>query len=192
MVTANELIIMVNLLISAMSIWAVMVVNAKFLKPALLNQKRFVLYRLRDKLTLLAMRGVVSQESEEYITLLRLINRTIASTKNFRITKFIKIQAEIVTNKKIQDHLDSILRKIENKKMPLAYQKLVSEFFAVSLQLYERRIWFVRKALSPLLMVVKTVRFFRRAHAFLKAQSERIESTENAWVNNRDRFSVPV
>jgi len=191
-VIANELTVMVNLLVSAISIWAIMIINAKFLKPALLNQKRFALYRLRDKLTLLAMRGVISQESEEYITLLRLINRTIASTKNFKITKFIKIQAEIVTNKKVQEHLDSILRKIENDKMPVAYQELVSDFFAISLQLYERKTWLIRSALSPLLMIVKTVRFFRAVHAFLKAQSERIESTEHAWINNRDRFSVPA
>jgi hypothetical protein len=38
-----------------------MVVNSKFLRPALLNKKRFAIYELRDRLAILAMKGVIDE-----------------------------------------------------------------------------------------------------------------------------------
>ena len=65
-----EPIIVFNILITLIALWVAMAVNAKFLQPALLNKKRFAIYELRDRLALLAMRGVVDEMSEEYKTLI--------------------------------------------------------------------------------------------------------------------------
>ena len=58
-----EPIIVFNILITLIALWVAMAVNAKFLQPALLNKKRFAIYELRDRLALLAMRGVVDEMS---------------------------------------------------------------------------------------------------------------------------------
>jgi hypothetical protein len=74
------------------------------------------MYELRDRLALLAMKGVVDEKSEEYVTLLRLINNSINSTKDFRITRFMRMHSEIITDKKLRAHIGNILEKVESKK----------------------------------------------------------------------------
>ncbi|MDX8377270.1 MAG: hypothetical protein R8L53_04530 [Mariprofundales bacterium] len=190
--TANIFIVFFNVFFSAISIWVAMYVNAKYLKPALLNKNRFTLYEIRDKLTILAMKGVVDEESEEYITLLILINNTIASTKSFRITRFLKIQAYIVTNKKLQTHLKSILDKIKSDKMPDEYKELVSHFFDISRTLYARKTKLIRRILSPLIFMMEMIRILKKWRIILQSQSERITKTEDALVNYSNNFAFKV
>ena len=109
-----ESMVMVNLFIFLICVWVAMVINSKFLRPAILNRKRFAVYELRDRLAILAMKGVIDQKSEEYITLSRLMNNCLSSTKGFSITHFLRVQSKIITDERLREHLDSILKKIKN------------------------------------------------------------------------------
>lgn len=189
-----EVGILFNLFVTLVCVWAAMVINSKFLRPAVLNKKRFAIYELRDRLAMLAMRGVISEKSEEYLTLLRLMNGSLNSTKDFRITKFIRIQSEIITDKKIQAHLNSILKKIENEKMPKEYRVIVASFFECAREIYEHKTWMLRNLLTPLVLFVtaltRGIKFFAAARDFLAAQRQRINDIELRLEQNENRFAL--
>jgi len=53
----------INFLIAGLSIWLIMVINNNYLQPALKNRTRFRLYKLRDELSVLAMKGELNENS---------------------------------------------------------------------------------------------------------------------------------
>ena len=189
-----EPVILVNLFITLVSVWIAMLVNAKFLRPAKLNEKRFMLYQLRDRLALLAMSGLLEEKSEEYVTLLRLINKNIESTKEFRVTKFLHVQAQIITDERLRNHLQSILAKIKNDSMPSQYQKVVFEFFQVARGIYEHKTWLLRHMINPLILLLTGLSFVVRVAGRLKdvlvSQRDRIESIDTELEKNMAGFRV--
>lgn len=188
-----ESIIIVNLFITVACVWVAMLVNSKFLRPAILNEKRFALYELRDKLAMLAMRDVISPDSEEYLTLLKLMNNSIRSTKGFRITRFLKIQSEIIFDQDVRNHLNNILKKVHDDKMPEEYRKIVSEYFKVARALYKHKTWMFRLILSPLIFIVaivaRSVHAAKKLNEYLIFQKDRVTKIEIALETNMERFA---
>ena len=189
-----ETIVLFNLLISVIAVWIAMFVAARFLRPAILNEKRFAIYQLRDRLALLAMKGVINENSEEYVTLSRLMNGQINSTKDFRITKFLQLQSKIVTNKRLQAHLESILQKIKNHKMPDEYRCLVVEFFDNSKSIYNHKTWLLRGLLTPLIVIFTTTSHVIKATEKLKeyfiSQKARLNNIDSHLRENREKFAM--
>ncbi|SDX61001.1 hypothetical protein [Marinobacter mobilis] len=189
-----ESVILVNLLVTLICVWAAMIVNSKFLRPAALNRKRFAIYELRDSLAILAMKGVVNEKSEEYVTLTRLMNNCLNSTKDFSITNFLKLQSKIVTDKKLRSHLESILEKIRNEEMPEEYRKIVSQFFEVSREIYEHKTWMLVNILRPLIFIfgffAHGVKALRRIRNFLVYQKNRIDNIEHEIEENISKFAI--
>lgn len=183
-----------NLFVGLASVWIAMVVNSKFLRPALLNKKRFAIYELRDRLAILAMKGVIDEGAEEYITLIKLMNRTIASTKGFRITHYLKMQSEIIADKKLRAHLESILEKIKSEKMPNEYRVIVASFFEVSHDIYEHKIWMLRLLLAPLIFTVSllgdVISVAIKMRKYLVYQRDRINNIEYKLREDMTHFSV--
>lgn len=188
-----EAIVLFNLFISVISVWVAMFVSARFLRPAILNKKRFALYELRDRLALLAMKGVIVEDSEEYITLSRLMNGQIKSTKDFRITRFLHNQYQVVTNKKLQAHLESILVKIRNEKMPEQYRSLVVEFFENSKNIYQHKTWLFRALLTPLIKVFTLTSYFIKTTEKIKdglvSQKIKLKYVDEQLQENKERFA---
>lgn len=189
-----ESIVLLNLLVATISVWLAMFISARFLRPAILNKKRFALYELRDRLALLAMKGIIHEDSEEYLTLSKLINRQINSTKDFKITMFLQVQYKILSDKKLRQHLDSIVGKLKNRRMPEEYRLLVLEFFDNSKLVYEHKTWLLRNLLTPMIFivslissVVKRVGYFKE---FLQKQKSKIEFIDSRIEENRENFSV--
>lgn len=187
-------IILYNLFISLICVWIAMIINSKFLRPAVLNKKRFAIYELRDQLALLAMKGVIEEKSEEYITLIRLMNNSIGSTKDFRITRYIKLQSDVILDKQLRSHLENILAKVQSDKMPHAYRLIVSEFFIVAHDIYEHKIWMLRNLLTPLIFLVTilghVIKNARKFKGFLIYQRDRIDNIENQLRQNMSHFAV--
>ena len=152
-----EPIVLINLLSMLVAVWVVMAVNCKFLQPALLNKQRFAIYELRDRLALLAMRGVIDEDSEEYVTLINLINGALCSTKSFRITEFLNMHAAIYMDKELIKHIDSILERIHNKDMPEAYKDIVSSFFSLTRGIYKHKTRGLRPVLKAILLPVSLI-----------------------------------
>lgn len=189
-----EPIILFNLSIALACVWTSMIVNSKFLRPAILNKNRFALYELRDQLALLAMRGELDEESEEYTTLIKLMNDLINSTKDFRITRFIQIQSAIFMNKQLRAHLESIIKKIESDKMPDSYRVIVSNFFGIAHEIYAHKTWMLINLLSPLIIVVTLVEYViknaRKVRNFLVYQRDRINNIESELKENIAHFAL--
>ncbi len=188
-----ESTVLVNLLIALCCVWVAMIVNSQFFRPAVLNRKRFAVYELRDRLAILAMRGVIDEGAEEYVTLLRLMNNLINSTKEFRITRFIKMQSAMINDESLHAHLDSILEKIKNERMPDEYRQVVSDFFEVAREIYEHKIWMLRNLLTPLIFVVTIfsfgIRAASKAKSFLVYQKDRINNIDHELEQNINRFA---
>lgn len=182
-----------NLFISLLSVWAAVLVNSKFLRPAILNKKRFTLYELRDRLAILAMKDVVSDTSEEYITLQRLINNSLMSTKEFKITRFLKLQSKIVTDQRLRKHLDSILEKIKNEEMPSEYKEIVSDFFVVASDIYDHKTWLLRNSLTPVILfftfISVIIKTSKKVSDYLENQRANILRVEEELEANQARFA---
>ena len=189
-----ESVILFNLLISLFCVWVAMVVNSRFLRPAILNKKRFAVYELRDRLAVLAMKGVIDERSEEYTTLLRLMNNSINSTKEFRITRFLKIQSTIITDQKLREHLDSILEKIKHERMPKEYRQIVASFFETAQEIYEHKTWMLENLLTPLILLFTIfsygIKAARSTKNFLVYQKNRVADIENELEVNVSRFAI--
>jgi len=159
-----------------------------------LNRKRFTLYELRDKLAILAMKDIVLEKSEEYITLQKLINNSLMSTKEFRITRFLKLQSAIVTDKKLRKHLDSILEKIENEEMPSEYREIVSEFFVVARDIYDHKTWLLRNTITPIILFFLLVSVIIKASKgitkYLENQRGKMIKVKEELEANLDRFAI--
>ena len=84
----------INFIIACLSLWLIMLINYHFLQPALKNQQRFKLYKLRDELSLLAMRGELDENSDEYLTLIKLINNAIRATGSFQVIDYLKFNIQ--------------------------------------------------------------------------------------------------
>lgn len=188
--------ILLNLFILLVSVWLSMIINTRFLRPAILNKKRFRLYEIRDKLALLAMKGVVEENSEEYITLLKLMNNSLYSTKGFRITRFLRLHAELIADKKLKKHLSNILSKIKNDQMPIEYRQLVSEYFEVAHEIYEHKTWTLRVTITPLIWFIsifaKVIKIAKRLTNTLENQRQIINDIESEFETNITRFTPPV
>jgi hypothetical protein len=186
--------VLVNLFASLVSVWFAVLINSKFLRPAILNRKRFTLYELRDKLAILAMKDIVLEKSEEYITLQKLINNSLMSTKEFRITRFLKLQSAIVTDKKLRKHLDSILEKIENEEMPSEYREIVSEFFVVARDVYDHKTWLLRNTITPIILFFLLVSVIIKASKgitkYLENQRGKMIKVKEELEANLDRFAI--
>ena len=102
----------VNFLVASVSIWLIIYINNKFLQPALKNKQRFKLYRLRDELSLLAMRGSLDESSTEYLILIRLINSGIKFTGSFKVTDYLRFISTFHNNKDLKQKFDFVAQKI--------------------------------------------------------------------------------
>lgn len=185
--------LLVNVFILTVCVWLAMFINSNFLRPAILNKKRFTLYELRDELSLLAMKGLVSEDSEEYVTLMVLINRSIASTKDFRITKFLHIQSKVVSDKKLRKHIENILSKVRDHKMPDEYQRIVSSYFDAARDLYRHKTWILVQLLTPLIAIASLlqnmIKTFGKLKQYLLSQKQRIDSIGTELERNSRQFA---
>lgn len=177
-----DVVVFVNLFCALVGIWAAMYINNKFIRPTALNQLRFSLYELRDRVAILAMEGVVNEDSEEYVTLRDLMNATLKSTKDFKITSFIKMHFDIASDEALQDHVRSIVAKVENEEMPPEFREIVVEYFEINSKVYWRKTRPIRFALTPLIFVVRHAsRAWKKLHGmleYLQKQEEKVARIE--------------
>lgn len=187
-----EPIFLTNISITLVSIWIALYINAQFIRPAIMNKKRFALFSLRDRLLLLAMTGEIQEHSEEYLTLIKLINSTLSSTKNFRITRFIKVHTEIAKDQELKTHLESIAKKIQNYSMPGDYKRIVAEYFSIALNLHKSHTKTLRIILLPMILMVKFLTRFLsstvKALNYLQYQQKRVKDIDSNFSDNLDTF----
>lgn len=105
----NLNLIFFNGLLSLLSLWFILYTNRKFIYKTRINKQRFKLFALRDELTILAMKGHVNYNSNEYRFLLDSLNSLISITGDFHVTDFLKFIATV------SPHSFNEVDKIEEK-----------------------------------------------------------------------------
>ena len=143
-----------NILITLICSWLILHLNSKYLQPALLNKKRFKLFILRDKLSLLAMKGELSEDSLEYREFIHLINSTIKATSTFRVTDFLKYMYTWNNNTNRQKNLQKIYQKIKSFDN-YAYCEILSDYFSITQDIFDMQTRILRHVFFPILTFIK-------------------------------------
>lgn len=119
-----------NFIVSCVAIWIILYSYNIYIRRALMNKERFKLFALRDNLSLLAMKGKISPDNQEYLTLLKLLNSSTKALGTFSLVKFLRSIILIHTNKEVQKELDTIMQSLNHKDDD--YKKIVHEYFEIS------------------------------------------------------------
>jgi hypothetical protein len=110
-----------NIIFIAVLLWVIMYVNRKYIYLPKINSQRFSLFELRDELYLMAMRGEIGENDEEYNYLINQINSFIRITKDFELVAFLKTIKDIGLSKEIESEFDVVEKKIINHSEKLCH-----------------------------------------------------------------------
>lgn len=181
-----------NMLIASLCLWLVISLNNKYLRPVIKNKERFKLYKLRDNLSILAMKGEIDESSEEYITLLSLINSSINATGSFQVTDFLKFLFRIHKDKEMRRRIERIkdrVRNTDNKK----YCELASEYFSVMHVILHKDTAVLRIVLLPVMVLVTTIiailKISIKPKIIVDDKKEIFERIDNELNDYRHQFS---
>lgn len=141
----------VNFLIAGISIWLIVAINNKYLQPALKNRYRFRIFRLRDELSVLAMGGELNENSEEYTTMIELINAAIRATGSFKVTDFLRFTFYLYKDEEVRKRIESIERKL-NKTSNQEYCRIARDFFRTLHEMLHSDTRILRRVFLPLLL----------------------------------------
>ncbi len=150
------MIIYFNLFITLLCGWAILFLNNAYLQPALINKKRFQLFKIRDELSLLAMRRELAENSEEYRVFIKLLNATIGVTSSFRVTDFLKYLYEWYNDEREQEAIYLLKEKmctVDNHE----YCELFSRYFSVTHDIYDMQTRTLRFVFFPLIRVLSWI-----------------------------------
>ena len=148
--------LLINLLVVTVSMWIIFVVNYKFIQPALKNKQRFKLYKLRDELSVLAMKGILDERSDEYLTLMSIQNSTIRATGSFAVTDFLKFLFHFHKDEEMQKRLSEVMEKLD-KTNNAEYCRIASDSFNVMHSIMRRDTRVLRYALFPILVLLGSI-----------------------------------
>ena len=148
--------LLINLLVVTVSMWIIFVVNYKFIQPALKNKQRFKLYKLRDELSVLAMKGILDERSDEYLTLMSIQNSTIRATGSFAVTDFLKFLFHFHKDEEMQKRLSAVMEKLD-KTDNAEYCRIASDSFNVMHSIMRRDTRVLRYALFPILVLLGSI-----------------------------------
>ena len=148
--------LLINLLVVTVSMWIIFVVNYKFIQPALKNKQRFKLYKLRDELSVLAMKGILDERSDEYLTLMSIQNSTIRATGSFAVTDFLKFLFHFHKDEDMQKRLSEVMEKLD-KTNNAEYCRIASDSFNVMHSIMRRDTRVLRYALFPILVLLGSI-----------------------------------
>ena len=145
-----------NFVIASASFWLSLLINHKFLQPALRNRKRFRLYELRDELSLLAMEGKLEEGSEEYQVLMDVINSAITATDSFKVTDYLRFLWKFHKDKELNQKIENIIERI--RSVPdREYCDIASRAFQVMHEILHSDTRTVRFFFFPLFVAVAEV-----------------------------------
>lgn len=182
----------VNMFILLVSLWIIMLINHRYLQPALKNRHRFKLYRLRDELSLLAMRGRVDENSDEYKLLLDLLNAAISATGTFKVTDYLHFLIKLQKDAHFRQKLENVRRKVANAKNA-EYCRIASQTFRLFGEILRADTRTLRGVFFPTLMgvafLLKLIKFTALLQAVSKKKRliERTNSDLGEFSANFDR-----
>ncbi|MCF7983264.1 MAG: hypothetical protein K9L70_02580 [Thiohalocapsa sp.] len=183
-----------NFVLSVFCVWLIVILNTNYLQPALKNRRRFKLYRLRDRLSLLAMRGDIPEDSEEYITLLRLVNHAIRATGSFKVTDYFRFLLVVHQDDQLRKSISRIHDRIRSslKSDHLEYCQIAEELFLTMRGVLRSETRILRRILIPVLEVLlataNKMRLLNRATRKVRSKEELIDQLDAELGNYSSEF----
>jgi uncharacterized protein YjgD (DUF1641 family) len=98
------------------------------------DKYRFRYFALRDKLAMLVVKGVISENSWEYKQIIDSINFHIKTIESVSINKIIKVLIDYHNSTEEERRVEVIKKKIENEEV----RKVMVEFMSITSSLLER------------------------------------------------------
>lgn len=170
----------INIILLLLVGWLMLLLNSKYLQPALINKKRFRLFVLRDRLSLLAMRGELLETSLEYRVFIKLLNAAIKATGTFRVTDFLKYMFNWYSKERLSEEsiekIFSRMKCVDNSE----YCDILADYFVVMQDIFYMQTRVLRSVLFPLLSLV---------YRLLSTFQVKIGSLEQSYREKADMVS---
>jgi len=168
-----------------------MVINNNYLQPALKNRTRFRLYKLRDELSVLAMKGELSESSEEYVTLIDLINSAIGATDSFKVTDFLRFAFYLHQDGEMRRKIEDIKHKLSRTNNP-EYCRITRDFFRTMQDILYSETRILRHVLFPVLLfltgVLVTVKLSSKPRTKVESKKKVIKEIGEEYHRYSDQF----
>ena len=148
-----------------------MKVNALFIQPTMWNKHRFKLFELRDDLALLAMGGGIDEKSEEYTTLMGMLNKAVHETKKFQPVSFLRFLYQLKNNQEMQKSVSEIIQQLENSENR-GYRIILHGYFGVVHEMFVAQSRAFYWTIPPMIAVLT---FCKILTTFVKILSRKME-----------------
>jgi hypothetical protein len=139
-----------NIFLTIACIWLIIYLNYSFLRVARINNVRFKIFELRDKLAFLALRGKIDHASLEYSTLIYLMNRSVIILNQFSVVDFMKWLVTFHTDKELQQRVDKIMNNLRHNDS--TYREIVHNYFAIMHAMLNKHTRILKWILIPILL----------------------------------------
>ena len=139
-----------NIVLTLVCLWLCMWINHSYFRPACMNSHRFKLFALRDELALLAMGGHLSENDNDYKTLMGLLNTSIAAMEDFSVIKFLKIMKTIVYDSKVSDQVNRLVDNLKSHQNE-EFANIARKYFEINYKVFLYNTWPIRVTIIPLL-----------------------------------------
>ncbi|MBC8553698.1 MAG: hypothetical protein H8D23_29135 [Candidatus Brocadiales bacterium] len=141
-----------NILLTVACIWLAMYLNYSFLRVARINNVRFKIFELRDKLAFLALRNKIDHTSSEYSTLIYLMNSSIHILNQFSFVDFMKFLVTFYSDKELQHKMDDIMDNLKHNDS--TYREIVHNYFAIMHKMLDQHTRILRWFFVPALLII--------------------------------------
>lgn len=138
-----------------------------------MNRKRFKLFALRDDLCILAMRGLISQNSVEYTTLRDFLNGSVHVLDKFSATDFLKYLYNVRNDEQLQKKVEIIMGRLHHEDPQ--YKKIVYQYFDIMYSLYNRHTLLLRTLFFPAILYLLKYGIFSRVLKVVKEKSDQLK-----------------
>lgn len=179
--------IILNLLLFVVAIWVAVSINHSYIQTALKNAQRFKLFRLRYRLHALAMRGVVSEKSPEYVVLLNLINQSIRASASFKVTDFLLFLSRLPDDEKLKESVECMVTAIRDTNSP-EFCEIASDYFEALRLVIRDDTRLLRNIIQPIIAIASSLNFFRSAISEIQRRVGRIESASSIFGQYEAKF----
>lgn len=177
-----------NFIISLGCLWIILRINSLFIQPARWNKNRFKLFKLRDELAILAMSGQISEKSDEYITLMTLLNSSVHETSKFRTVPFLRFLQKVRKSNKVDDLVDNVLKKCASENND--YIVILNGYYSVMHRMFRRQTKYFFLVIPQLLNILLFLKIMARVTRALSDKLDQLKQLDSDIKRKQERTLV--
>ncbi|MEO5377303.1 MAG: hypothetical protein H7832_05910 [Magnetococcus sp. DMHC-6] len=150
--------VLINFFLIFVSFWACWYVYERYYRRIEIDRRRYRLFALRDRLTLLVMKGKIAEGSTEHLFLLTVLNKTIKSINTFRITSFLRFIIRLYDDKTFQEYIEKIHGQLDQTPNT-EYAAIIQEFSQLAAEIMADNMFTLKIIFVPVSIIAWIFRF---------------------------------